>query len=310
MYKRILRLSAIFAMALCGARMSAAQQIVPLYPNGVPGLKAGVNVEETNVSDRNDGIVRLRNVTNPTLEVYRPKKNDKGLSVIICPGGGYYILAYNHEGTNFAKWFAERGITAFVLKYRLPQDELFTEKSIRPLQDAQQAIRYVRKHADEYGINPNRIGIMGFSAGGHLAATASTHFNEQVGEIVDPSISVRPDFTILGYPVVSFNDRFGHIGSRQNLIGPELHTVDIDYFSNELQVTAETPMAFLVHANDDRVLADNSLAYVAALRKENIPAELHLYQKGGHGFGLATEKNEPVKNWTKALEAWLNDNFK
>ncbi len=283
-----------------------AQEIVTLYPDGTPGLKPDHGLAEADVSDRNDGIVRLRNVSVPTLTVYKPSaRKNTGASVIICPGGGYQILAWNHEGTNFGEWFAARGITAFVLKYRLPQADMFTEKQIRPLQDAQQSFRYIRKNARKYDIDVNKVGIMGFSAGGHLAATASTHFGTQVGEIVDENLSVRPDFSLLIYPVVSFNDKFGHSGSRKNLIGPELKIADMDEYSNELHVSADTPPAFLVHANDDGVSADNSLAYVSALRVNNVEAELHLYTKGGHGFGLATKKEGPVQTWTLRLEEWL-----
>jgi acetyl esterase/lipase len=288
--------------------MAQSDEIL-LYPNGTPGLIADHGQIEVDVSDKNDGIIRLRNVSIPTLKVYKPQKGkSNGTSVIICPGGGYAILAINHEGYDVAEWFAARGVTAFVLKYRLPQADMFTYKNIRPLEDAQTAIAYVRGNAKIYNIDPNKIGIMGFSAGGHLAATASTQFNWRIGFNKETEVSLRPDFSILMYPVISFGDKFGHSGSRNNLIGPELRIKEIEQFSNELQVTENTPPAFLIHAYDDPVLMENSLAYVHALRRYKIPAELHLFEKGGHGFGLAKTKEGPVANWPVRLEEWLKSN--
>lgn len=283
------------------------QTETPLYENGTPGLKPEVSVEEINTSEPGD-MIRLRNVTNPTLTVFIPKNKTSDASVIICPGGGYYILAFDHEGYATAEWFAERGITAFVLKNRLPQEELFDNSTIRPLQDAQQALRIVKKNAALYGIDADKVGIMGFSAGGHLAATASTHFDEQVGEIADEEISVRPAFSILIYPVISFNDDYGHTGSRNNLIGKNPSVSDIKEYSNELQVTEKTPATFLVHAFDDRVHVENSLSYVRALKKANVPAELHLYDRGGHGFAFTKKERGPVESWPDRLYDWMKVN--
>ncbi|MFA6598127.1 MAG: alpha/beta hydrolase [Ignavibacteriaceae bacterium] len=170
----------------------AQDETILLYPDGVPGLK-GVQIPED--SKTTDGVTRVKDITQPTMYLYQPKEKTSDATVIICPGGGYSILAIDHEGYDIAKWFNDRGMIAFVLKYRLPQENLFDNKEIRPLQDAQQAIRIVRKHAAKYGISPDKIGIMGFSAGGHLASTASTHFKIQVGEITDSTVSVRPDFS-------------------------------------------------------------------------------------------------------------------
>jgi acetyl esterase/lipase len=285
-----------------------AQQIIPLYEITVPGLKEGVNLEEKDVSDKPDGIQRLRNVSIPTLTVFKPKVKSSDAAVIICPGGGYQILAFDHEGLNVAKWFSSKGITAFVLKYRLPQVDMFTEPGIRPLQDAQQAIRMLRKNASKYGIDPKKIGIMGFSAGGHLAATASNHFNTQVGEIVDLNIDLRPSFSILIYPVVSFSDKYGHRGSRDNLLGKDADIKLIDKYSNEKQVSLQTPPAFLVHAFDDWVHVDNSIEYYKALKKHGIPSELHLYDRGGHGFSMKKDTKGPVSKWPERLEEWLKLN--
>ncbi len=294
---------------LSSFQLMAQSEEILLYPNGVPGLIANHGLMEKDASTKDDGIIRLKNVSEPSLRVYRPKDgNVNGTSVVICPGGGYSILAINHEGYNFGEWFAERGITAFVLKYRLPQPEMFTYKQVRPLEDAQTAIAYIRTHTEDFKIEPNKIGIMGFSAGGHLAASASTLFNWRIGENKETEVSLRPDFSVLVYPVVSFSDKFGHSGSRKNLIGPELKIKDIEQFSNELQVTINTPPAFLVHAYNDRVKMENSLAYVTALKEYKIPAELHLYEKGGHGFGMATNMRSPVAKWTERLEEWLGNN--
>lgn len=279
--------------------------VIELYPEGAPGLKTGVTVEEVNTSTAANDIMRIRNVTNPTLTAFIPENKTSDASVIICPGGGYYILALDHEGYATAEWFAERGVTAFVLKNRLPQEELFNNSTIRPLQDAQQALRMVKASAASYGIDKEKIGIMGFSAGGHLAATASTHFENQVGELTDESISVRPAFSVLIYPVISFNDSYGHTGSRDNLIGKSPSKSDIEAYSNELHVTDKTPPTFLVHAFDDFVNIENSLTYVRALKKANVPAELHLYDRGGHGFAFTNKKRGPVESWPDRLFDWM-----
>ncbi len=284
-----------------------AQKIIPLYTGKAPGLIAA-DVKEKDLQTKKGDIMLLRDVTIPTLEVFVPTKKTSNAAVIICPGGGYHILAYDHEGTNLGKWFADRGVTAFVLKYRLPQVELFENAEIRPLQDVQQSFRYIRKNASQYKVDPKQIGIMGFSAGGHLVSTASTHFQKQVGEITDMDISVRPDFSILVYPVISFNDKIGHMGSRDNLIGKDPSVDKIDFYSNDLHITSTTPSTFLVHAFDDVVHIDNSLNYYKALKKEGVPSEMHLYDKGGHGFSLRKDTKGAAVNWDKRLEEWLRVN--
>jgi acetyl esterase/lipase len=303
-------IKSFFFVILIGMISQAyGQELIKLYPGGAPGLKATAkNTIEERTVDAN-GIMRIRSVTIPDLKVVKPKtKNESGASVIICPGGGYSILAYNHEGDTIADWFASHGVTAFILKYRLPQADLFDQKEIRPLEDVQQAIRSVRGNAEKYGIDPNKIGVMGFSAGGHLAASAATKFNDQVGEFADPNVSVRPDFSILLYPVISFNDKFGHSGSRQNLIGPDLHLDQIDYYSNELHVTKDTPPTFLVHAFDDGVKIENSFVYAQALKEHGVPVEFHAYEKGGHGFGMSKKGRGPVESWPDRLSDWLKSN--
>ncbi len=282
----------------------AQNEKILLYPNGTPGLKAVQIPEDSKTSG---GITRIKDITQPALDVHLAKKKTSDATVIICPGGGYGILAYDHEGTEIAQWFNERGMNAFVLKYRLPQESLFENKEIRPLQDAQQAIRIVRKNAAKYGISPDKIGIMGFSAGGHLASTASTHFKTQVGEITDSTVSVRPDFSLLIYPVITFSDKFTHFGSRDNLIGKNPPVEKMELYSNEKQVTKDTPPTFLVSTTDDMVQPENSIAYFLACKKNKVPVEMHIYEKGGHGYGLKKRGLGQVENWAARMEDWLKE---
>jgi acetyl esterase/lipase len=284
-----------------------AQKEIPLYPNGVPNSISVPNTQKSEINK--DGILIISEVTVPTLTVYAPEKGKaNGTSVIICPGGGYWILAASHEGADVAKEFNKMGVTAFVLKYRIPNEKAQVDRTIAPLQDAQQAIRMVRKDALKYGINPNRIGIMGFSAGGHLAATASTHFMKPVGENADET-NVRPDFSILVYPVISMKE-FGHRGSADQLIGktPTLDMVEL--YSNETQVTKDTPPVFLVHAGDDMAVpVKNSISYYEACLKNGVSASLVVYPKGGHGFGMNNKTTKEkwmdnVKHWMESM-GWL-----
>ena len=293
----------LFALTLM-SNVHAQNETILLYTDSTPG-STGKQVPED--SKTTDGITRVKDVTQPALIVYPAKKKTSDATVIICPGGGYSILAIDHEGYDIAKWFNAHGMTVFVLKYRLPQEDLFNNDEIRPLQDAQQAIRLVRKNATKYGISPDKVGIMGFSAGGHLAATASTHFNTQVGEITDPSVSVRPDFSLLIYPVISFNDRIGHTGSRDNLIGKNPPVDKIELYSNDKQVTKDTPPTFLVSTTDDWVQPENSIAYFLACKKNKVPVEMHIYEKGGHGYALKKKGRGPVETWAARMEDWLKD---
>ncbi len=293
---------------LVSQTLLAQYPVIPLYEGNSPGLKPEAASKKENVVKEKDGITRINDITVPTLTVIKPKKKTSDAAVIVCPGGGYAILAWDHEGTSIGEWFASKGITAFVLKYRLPQDDLFDNAEIRPLQDAQQSIRYIRQNAEKYGVSSNKIGIMGFSAGGHLAATTSTHFYSQVGEISNPQISVRPDFTILMYPVVSFSDKITHQGSRDNLVGKNPSIEKIELYSNELQIKKDTPPAFLVHAFDDGVHVDNSLNYYKALKKNGVASEMHLYDRGGHGFSMKKTNKGPVANWPVRLEEWMRLN--
>jgi len=230
-----------------------------------------------------------------------------GTAVIICPGGAYARLAMNHEGYQIAEWFNNIGVTAVILKYRLPNDKIMQDKTIGPLQDAQEAIRIVRRHSKEWNINPGKIGIMGFSAGGNLASTASTHFNDVVYSLSDTT-SARPDFSILAYPVISMDSSITHMGSRENLIGKKPSLEMIKKFSNELQVNSQTPPAFIVHSSDDKAVpVQNSLRYFDALNKAGVHSELHIYKLGGHGYGLGRNATSE-STWPEALKKWMKDN--
>jgi len=297
------KLMVLSFMYLFSTIPSSAQLDIFLYDK-IPNSKPSVNKEKSTTTD---GILRISNVSVPSMAMYSPTATDrKKPAVIICPGGGYGILAASHEGSDVAKVLNEWGVVAFVLKYRLPDDSIMTDKAIGPLQDAQRAIQMVRQNAKQWSIDPGKIGIMGFSAGGHLASTASTHFDKEV--IDNPGhTSLRPDFSILIYPVISFTDSFGHAGSRNNLIGKNPSPEKIIEYSNELQVNTHTPPAFLVHARDDKgVKYENSVHYYDALKKNNVPAALHLYEKGGHGFGM-NNQTSPDK-WMDQLKAWLEKN--
>lgn len=275
---------------------------IPLYKDKIPNSRNTTNKETLTVGT--DKITRIAKVSVPSLTVYKPAKHN-GMSVIICPGGGYGILAFDHEGTKVAEMFNQWGITAFILKYRLPNDSAMIDRSLAPLQDAQQAVRLVRSNATEWGIDKNQIGIMGFSAGGHLASTAATHFNLKADATNDDTTSVRPDYAILIYPVISFDSTITHKGSRNNLVGANAFADKINLFSNELQVTANTPPVFLVHAGDDSVVpVENSIRFYRACIANKVPAEMHLYPKGGHGFGLNNKTTSD--NWTERLQNWLN----
>lgn len=293
----------IFLLCSMGYVYAQPGKEIPLYEKEIPNSINIKNREQSVVGK--DGVTRISKVSIPTLTIFLPQKPN-GTSVIICPGGGYSILSFEKEGTLVAKEFNKQGVVAFVLKYRLPDDSSNTDRSLSPLQDAQQAILTVRKKAAMWGLNPNRVGIMGFSAGGHLAATASTHFERNAGIMNPDSISLRPDFSILLYPVISFDSSIAHKGSRDRLVGANASTEKINNFSNELQVSSKTPPTFLVHAGDDRsVPVENSIRYYQACIKNKIPVEMHLYPAGGHGFGMFNKTTRD--NWVERMFNWLAD---
>jgi acetyl esterase/lipase len=281
-----------------------AQLNIPLYPNEIPNSKPSVDEEKT---EQWQGITIISKISKPVMTAFLPQKGkSNGTAIIIFPGGGYSVNAHSHEGTEVATRLNEMGIAAFVVKYRIPSDETMSNKEIGPLQDAQQAIKMVRERSKEWDLNPDRIGIMGFSAGGHLASTAGTHFNSPVIENTKGT-SLRPDFLVLIYPVISFLDSVGHMGSRDQLLGRSPSEEKIKFYSNELQVNKTTPPAFLVHASDDdAVKPENSTFFYNALVRNGVPAELHIYQNGGHGFGMNNKTTR--EQWMESLRNWLQAN--
>ncbi len=293
----------LLPLIMLSSTLYAQTEMLKVWPDKIPGAKANKDYKE--ITRMDNGKPRISKVTDPELMVYLPSKEKaNGTAVVICPGGGYGVLAIDHEGWDIAKWFNEMGIAGIVLKYRLPSDEIMEDKSVGPLQDVQEAIRLVRRKATAWNIDPNKIGVMGFSAGGHLAGTASTMYSKKVYEPSD-AISARPDFSILIYGVLSMQNDITHKGSQKNLLGENVAKNTLDAFSNELNINKETPPAFLVHSGDDgAVPVENSIRYYQALQKNSISTEMHVYEKGGHGYGLAIGKGTESE-WPKACEAWL-----
>jgi acetyl esterase/lipase len=267
------------------ARADKGQEPIPLWPKGAPGEKGDVGAEK---SETKGNITRISNVTQPTLTVFpAPPDHNTGTAVVICPGGGYNILAWDLEGTEVAEWLNTLGVTGIVLKYRVPARK-GQERYAAPLQDAQRAVGVVRHRAPEWGIDPHRIGILGFSAGGHLSATLCTNHDKRTYERVDDAddVACRPDFAVLIYPA------YLTAGKENDQLAPEL------------KVTKETPPTFIVLTEDDPVHVECGLVYYLALKKAKVPAEMHLYPKGGHGYGLRSSSNL-VSTWPKRAEDWL-----
>ena len=272
---------------LGSAAVSAEPKVELLWPAGAPGAKGDTDKDK------------------PTLTVYLPA-DDKavGTAVVICPGGGYGGLAINHEGTDIANWLNTLGIAAFVLQYR-HKGRGYGHPA--PLDDAQRAIRTVRARADEWRVQPDRIGILGFSAGGHLASTAGTHFDKGKSDAEDKieQASCRPDFLVLCYPVISFTADYTHVGSRNNLLGKDADPQLVQSLSNECQVGKDTPPTFLFHTDADTgVPPENSVAFYLALHKAKVPAELHIYEKGKHGVGLGLSI-PGTATWSERCADWL-----
>lgn len=279
---KTLRVWVTAILTTCSLCVIAQQRIeLPVWPNGAPNTNGIIEQESEKRANR------PTNISTATLTVY-VAKHPNGKAIVACPGGGYVHLAMDHEGHDMAAWFNAQGITYAVLKYRMPN-----EHHEVPLSDAQQAIRIMREHAKEWHID--KVGIMGSSAGGHLASTAATHFTEDS----------HPDFQILFYPVISMDLSICHKGSRERLIGKTPTDEQIKLYSNELQVTSQTPPAFIMHSSDDRVVpVENSLRYYQALVKNNIPVSMHCYPIGGHGWGF-NDSFEYKRQWTGELEKWL-----
>ncbi len=270
---------------VCGA-VAGELQREPLWPGGAPGSKGDDPQKDV-----------------PAITIYQPEAGN-GTAVVVCPGGGYGHLAMGHEGKDIAEWFNAMGVTAVVLEYRMSRGGY---QHPIPLMDAQHAIRTVRYRAEELGVDPSRIGIMGFSAGGHLASTAGTHFDAGDPDAADPvdRVGCRPDFMVLCYPVIAFGEPYTHQGSQYNLIGENPSEELVRSLSNEKQVTSDTPPTFLFHTDEDTVVpVENSVMFYLALRKAGVPAELHVYRRGGHGLGLARNL-EGTSTWSDDCRRWL-----
>lgn len=275
------------------------EMVVKVWPGGAPDSN-GMTLPE----EKYDGV-RVRNVSEAEMTVFLPPaEKNSGAAVVICPGGGYMIEAMDHEGFEIARWLADRGVAGIVLKYRLP----YGHHAI-PSSDARQALRMVRHHAAEWGIDPSRVGIAGSSAGGHLASTVGTRFDGGEPGASDSVArqSCRPDFMLLLYPVITMKEEFTHLGSRRNLIGEGNDMDLVALYSNELHVTAATPPTFLVLADDDKaVVPRNSLEFYTALKRNGGAAEMHIFARGGHGFGM--RKNDiPADQWPHLFLIWLSE---
>lgn len=303
------RIILYFLLATAQHYLFAQDITLPLWMAGkIPNAQPSDEKEKWDSTD----IVRVSRVQTPGISVYLPaKRMATGKAVIICPGGGYSILAYDLEGSDPARWFVARGIAAIVLKYRLPDPKSNIRPTYSPLLDAQRAIRMVRFYAEKWNIHKDQIGIMGFSAGGHLASTAATHFDQGNPGAVDSidQQSSRPDFQVLIYPVISMSKTIMHRGSRNRLIGENPDSATAKLYSNELQVAKNTPPAFLLHATDDRTVpVENTLLYYQTLKDNSVPVEMHIFPKGGHGFGLGAAGSgldrwmDLCVDWVKALK--------
>jgi len=270
---------------LAAQRGAREPKVILLWPDGAPGAKGNEAADQ------------------PTLDVYIPSEGANGAAVVVFPGGGYRHLAVDHEGQQIARWLNSFGVAAFVLKYRLGP------RYHHPIQmgDAHRALRHVRLHAAEFGVDPGRLGVWGFSAGGHLASTAATHFDRGDAAAAEPidRMSSRPDFAILAYPVISLTTEYTHQGSKRHLLGDNPDPSLVEYLSSELQVTPETPPTFLFHTNEDTGVApENSVLFYLGLRKAGVPAELHIYERGRHGVGLAAT-DRVLSTWPQRLSDWL-----
>ena len=306
-----IRLWTLICALLALEGLQAQTDSILLYPGGVPGAIPN-RIPEKHKFNKGGILVSVSDVQIPVLYSYLPNKPN-GTSVIICPGGGYVSLGMEYEGQDVARWFTERGITAFVLKSRLPKDELMTHKAIRPLQDVQQAIRLVRTQASKWKLDAARIGLVGFSAGGHLAVTAGTHYDYRVGENPDTTVSLRPDFMILVYPGMYPSPNYFRLPPVKNLFDRVLGGNNASdslkhFFSNLLYVTHDTPPTLMVLAADDYILRpEGCIDFFLALQKNGVPSELHIYEKGGHGFALKKQNHGHVEQWDREMEGWLRD---
>ena len=292
-------------MIFCLQLILAQKDKISLYPEGIP-CKSNL---ETELDYDSSGRI-FKKVSDPEIWYYpsdKMKGKENNVAVLVIPGGGYWGLWFDKEGVDVAKWLNNIGVSAFVLKHRLPHWESKDCRSKVALMDAQRAMRIIRKNSKIWNIDSNKIGVLGFSAGGHLASTLSTHHDNglDLSDLKIEKTSSRPDFSILVYPVITMNRPYAHNGSRENLLGKIPSQEYLDYYSNDLQVRGDTPPAILIHSDDDKgVLPENSIQYYLALRKYNIPAALHIWEDGGHGYGLGNDKGS-IKSWAKICEEWM-----
>ena len=293
MKNRLSILTGLVAGAFCLAAQEPAHPALPLWPNGAPGASASHSAAEADTTTAKDGliagkpVIRLGNVSNPTLTLYTPRSRNTGAAIVVFPGGGYHILAMDLEGTEVCDWLNSAGITCILVKYRVPDSGPYP-KSSAALQDAQRALGMVRAHAGEWHLDSHRVGVLGFSAGAHLAAAVSTHFDRRLYDSTDAAdaLSCRPDFAVIVYP------GYLAIPEKSSTLNPDV------------PVTDHTPPSFIVQAEDDPVHVENAVAYFLALKKAKVPAELHIYAEGGHGYGLRRTAL-PVTTWPKSVETWL-----
>lgn len=284
-------------------------QTFNIWPGCAPGSE-GLTLKEE-IVQRSTEPTKVNNrfawkILNPTLTVYLPKKSN-GAGILIAPGGGYQRVVLDKEGEEIAFWLTSLGITCFILRYRLP-GEGHQQGSDVPLQDAQRAMRIIRKKTSTWGLDPNRLGIMGFSAGGHVASSLGVKYHHQVYQSIDDidEVNARPDFLILGYPVITMLDEFVHIGSRNQLLGKQPTKKRIAAYSNELYVTKATPQTFIMHAIDDpSVPVENSINFGLALKKARVPVEMHLFKDGGHGFSIRLTQGKTCRLWPELCAEWL-----
>lgn len=299
MKKRLRKISAaIVPLMLTLAAAGQAQTVIPLWPEGVPGLRADAAPDK-------DTPTHSQAIHTPSMTLYpAPKKNNTGTAVVVCPGGGYSRLSMDNEGRKVAAWLNSIGVSAFVLKYRLKE---YGQPA--PLRDVLRALRIARAQAADFNIKPDRIGVLGFSAGGHLASCATTlydHADGRTGAKLD-AVSARPDFSVLVYPVISMRE-IAHKGSRENLLGKNPPSKLVTQYSTDEQITKDTPPVFLVGGTDDRTVpVENSVRFYLALRKAGVPAEMHLYQKAAHGFGMKPNMGPP-SSWPQRCEDWMRLN--
>ena len=299
--------SIVLAVLLFSIITKAQNFVIPLWSGDIPNYQ---EVGEVELLKNSSSTEHYKLVTKPNISVFLPSSNNRtGQAVLVIPGGGYQAIVHIWEGEDIAKWLNSNGIVAIVLKYRLPtaKSNIISHKS--PLLDASRAMKIIRENAEEWHIDKNNIGVMGFSAGGHLASTLGTHYDNDENRQFDriDSISSQPDFMVLMYPVITMDERFTHMGSRNNLLGENPSPELVGYYSNEKQVTETTPPTMIFHSSDDAVVpVENSTAFYKALQEKKIDSEMHIFQHGKHGFALANGKGH-LELWKSLCKDWLRN---